>query len=94
VIDDYDDEAVVDFELFFSGTELEFFTDCAKDCGTRFSCNEFDTSPISYSCIENIRQIIKRFFLFTYSIQVLGIEFISESDNLSFRDINKNNMFY
>jgi hypothetical protein len=45
VIDDYDDEAVVDFELFFSGTELEFFTDCAKDCGTRFSCNEFDTSP-------------------------------------------------
>ncbi len=47
MIDDNDDEeAVVSFELFFSGTELDFFTDCAKGCGTRFSCNEFDTSPM------------------------------------------------
>ncbi|CAF0823564.1 unnamed protein product, partial [Rotaria sordida] len=38
-----DDEAVVDFELFFNETELELFTSCTKGCGTRFSCNEFDT---------------------------------------------------
>ncbi len=41
--DDDDEEAVVSFESFFSGTELDFFTDCAKGSGTRFSCNEFDT---------------------------------------------------
>ena len=46
-----DDEAVVDFELFFSETESELFT----GYGTRFSFNEFDMSPISSSCIENIR---------------------------------------
>ncbi len=44
VIDDDDDEeAVVSFELFFSGTELDFFTDCAKGCGTRFSCTVLHT---------------------------------------------------
>ncbi len=52
VIDDGD--VVVDFELFFSGTDSDFFTDCAKGCDTTFSCNEFDTSPISSSCIEKI----------------------------------------
>ncbi len=51
MIDDDHNEAAVNFELFLSEIESELFT----GCGTRFSCNEFDTSLVSSSCIENIR---------------------------------------
>jgi hypothetical protein len=75
VADDDDDEEVVEFELFFSELESEFFMSCV----TTFSFNESDTSSTSFSCTENILINIKIFVLFIYNIQILGVEFICES---------------
>jgi hypothetical protein len=44
--------------------------------------------------MENIRCIPKKFFLFIYGIQILSVKFVNKSDNLSFRDIHKNNVFF
>ncbi len=48
--DDGDDKGVLEFELFYSKLESEFFT----GCGATFSCNESETSSTLSSGTENI----------------------------------------